>query len=583
MNEREFRDRYAEFVDGATPSEELINRTLARTRAGASKRRRGLRRSYAIAACFVAGALLVGGVGYAAATSTGAIPSPFASSAAANGFTVRAWASNGGTILPAEEGGIVFDRTHAQWTETGNANTGYFTGCTFTVEGEGIVRVQASVSAGELYRQDITTISQASDPVAFNRAIDWDDCFRGLDGTLSSCDSVVVVKWDTEEGGALNGDEARNDQEIQAALLKRYGSVVDVSAADASGIDDGTTSFGLFNPSADGDPIALFDGATLTVTATFEDGSSSTQVITLHEAMFRVEPRYTDNPTYFTMTSEITSRDVDSTATETRGGTPIASSDGTYSIASVYGEVVSSSAEAFPNAGAAANEFADTLMPNSVDENVDLVDETTPLGKSASNMGILGASDTVAAQNIALSSDDYGNARVSLVDCESVVVHAPTVTFGGTPPLGRTKSEFAYQRSFMGDSAYADKWLEGRFGVSFNDDGTIATDGVTFATITIDVENTGNADEDFVANASGLASLVVVEEDGSVSDISRTSYKLVNEVDAPSRADDYEGTIYTAPANSHVTCVFAYTVPSHFATDGNVYVMVNGKLFPVGA
>ncbi len=114
--------------------------------------------------------------------------------AAANGFTVRAWASNGGTILPAEEGGIVFDRTHAQWTETGNANTGYFTGCTFTVEGEGIVRVQASVSAGELYRQDIATISQASDPVAFNRAINWDDRFRGLDGTLSNCDSVVVVK-----------------------------------------------------------------------------------------------------------------------------------------------------------------------------------------------------------------------------------------------------------------------------------------------------------------------------------------------------------------------------------------------------
>ncbi len=266
--------------------------------------------------------------------------------------------------------------------------------------------------------------------------------------------------------------QARSDQEIQAALLKRYGSVVDVSAADAPGIDDGTTSFGLFNPSADGDPIALFDGATLTVTATFEDGSSSTQVITLHEAMFRVEPRYTDNPTYFAMTSEITSRDVDPTATETRGG---------------------------------------------------------------------------------------------------------------TPPLDRTKSEFAYQRSFMGDSAYADKWLERRFGMSFNDDGTIVTDGVTFATITIDIENMGNADEDFVANASSLASLVVVEDDGSVSDISRTSYELVNEVDAPSRADDYEGTIYTAPANSHVTCVFAYTVPSHFATDGNVYVMVNGKLFPVGA
>lgn len=585
MNEHDFFTRYAELMKSIEPSEELVAATLTRAKeqTAHSGRKTRFRKPYAIAACFVAGVLIVGGVGYAAAAAGGAIPSPqSATQAAAHGFTVRAWASDGETILPSEDGRIVFDRTHSQWTQAGEAE-GYFTGCTFTVEGEGISRVQASISAGELYRQDVTTISQTSDPIAFNRAVDWSDRFRGLDSTLSSCDSAVVVKWDAEEGGDLNGEEPRSDQEIQAALLKRYGSVIDLALADAPGIEDGTTCFGLFNPDAEGDPLSLFDGATLTVTATFEDGSTSTQVISLHEAMFRVDPLYADNPTYFNMTSEITSREVKDADPETHMVTPLANDDGTYSIASVFGEIVSDTNDSFPSASAQANEFASALMPNGVDENADIVDETEPLGINASELGVLRPNDTVAAQNIAISTDEHGNYRVNLIDCGSTVIHAPEVTFGDTPPLGRAKNEFFYLQGFGGDSAYADKWLEQRFGMTFNDDGTLATDWFTFATITVDVENTSGADEDFVGGREDLATLVVVGDDGGVSRISRTSYELVCEVAAPSRADDYVGTLYTAPARSHATCTFAYAIPSHFATDGNVYVMVSGKLFPVNA
>ena len=170
MNEHDFFTRYAELMKSIEPSEELVAATLARakeqtTRSGRKTRFRKPHKPYAIAACFVAGVLIVGGVGYAASTAGEAIPSPqSATQAAARSFTVRAWASDGGTILPTEDGQIVFDRTHSQWTQTGEAE-GYFTGCTFTVEGEGISRVQASISTGELYRQDVTTISQTSDPV----------------------------------------------------------------------------------------------------------------------------------------------------------------------------------------------------------------------------------------------------------------------------------------------------------------------------------------------------------------------------------------------------------------------------------
>lgn len=585
MNEREFFTRYAELMKSIEPSEELVAATLARAKeqTAHSGRKTRFRKPYAIAACFVAGALIVGGVGYAVAAAGGAIPSPqSATQAAAHGFTVRAWASDGGTILPTEDGQIVFDRTHSQWTQTGEAE-GYFTGCTFTVEGEGITRVQANVSAGELYRQDIVEISQADDPIAFTRATDWDDRYRGLSGTLDSCDSVVVAKWNAAEGENLNGNAPTSDQVIKAATLKRYGATVDLAVADAPGIEDGTTCIGLFNPYAAGDPIAPFDGAALTITATFEDGSTSTQVITLHEAMFRVEPRYADNSTYFDMTSEITSRIADANLVKTHAVTPVENADGTYSLASVYGEIASTTSAPFPSSDETANEFARTLMPNSVDEDVSLVDETEPIGKSSGELEIMGANDSVAAQTIAMSSDKYGNPHVSLIDCDSVVVHAPTVVFGNEPPLGRAKSEFAYLSGFGGDSSYADKWLKQRFGMAFNNDGTLATDGFTFATITVDVENTGGADEDFVGGCENLATLVVISDEGSVSRISRTSYELVEEVAAPSRADDFVGSIYSAPANSHVTCIFAYAIPSHFATDENVYVMVGGKLFPINA
>ena len=283
------------------------------------------------------------------------------------------------------------------------------------------------------------------------------------------------------------------------------------------------------------------------------------------------------------MTSEITSRIVDANLVKTHAVTPVENTDGTYSLASVYGEIASTTSDPFPNSDETANEFARTLMPNSVDEDVGLVDETEPIEKSTNDLVTMEPNDAVAAQKIAMSSDKYGNPDVSLIDCDSVVVHAPTVVFGNEPPLGRAKSEYAYLSGFGGDSSYADKWLKQRFGMTFNDDGTLATDGFTFATITVDVENTGSADEDFVGGREDLATLVVVGDDGDASRISRTSYDLVEEVAAPSRADDYVGTLYTAPARSHVTCTFAYAIPSHFATDGNVYVMVSGKLFPVNA
>lgn len=587
MNEHDFFIRYAELMKSIEPSEELVAATLAQakeqtTHSGSKTRFRKPHKPYAIAACLVAGALIVGGVGYAASTAGGAIPSPkSATQAAAHGFTVRAWASDGGTILPTEDGQIVFGRTHSQWTQTGETE-GYFTGCTFTVEGKGISRVQANVSAGELYRQDIVEISQADDPVAFTRATDWDDRYRGLSGTLDSCDSVVVAKWNAAEGENLNGNAPANDQVIKAATLKRYGVTVDLAVADAPGIEDGTTCIGLFNPYAAGDPFAPFDGAALTITVTFEDGGTSTQVIVLHEAMFHVEPRYADNSTYFDMTSEITSHTVDESLFETHMATPVKGDDGTYSIASVYGEVISSSSEPFPAFDGTPNEFAEMLMPNSVDTDTEVISETEAIPQSE-QLQILGQGDVAPAQKPSVVVDEARNEGRKLVDCDSIVVHAPVVTFSDTPPLGRTKSEFAYLSGFRGDSTYADKWLEQRFGMAFNDDGTLATDGFTFATITVGVENTGDTDEDFVGGREDLATLVVVGDDGGVSRISRTSYDLVEEVAAPSRADDYAGTLYTAPARSHVTCTFAYAIPSHFATDGNVYVMVSGKLFPINA
>ena len=153
--------------------------------------------------------------------------------------------------------------------------------------------MQANLTGGALYRVTFEDGPTDPDDPRMGELASWKPTARGTGEYYGGYDFV--------------GSSMRNG-ESKLSLAKLMGSTIDVSASDDPGIADGTTSFGLWTN--EGEPpenimgdlqspvIDLFEGQTLTVTVTFEDGRTSTQAIELHAANFddrmvRAAPRLT--------------------------------------------------------------------------------------------------------------------------------------------------------------------------------------------------------------------------------------------------------------------------------------------------
>ena len=238
------------------------------------------------AACLVAAAIVAGGVPMVmgAMDADGHTAISLSDAQQASGFAVRAYASDGSAPLaPGEGGTVAFDRDLGYRFSGGDDYkvSGFFTGCLFHVEGEGISRVQANLTGGALYRVTFEDGPTDPDDPRMGELASWKPTARGTGEYYGGYDFV--------------GSSMRNG-ESKLSLAKLMGSTIDVSASDDPGIADGTTSFGLWTN--EGEPpenimgdlqspvIDLFEGQTLTVTVTFEDGRTSTQAIELHAANF---------------------------------------------------------------------------------------------------------------------------------------------------------------------------------------------------------------------------------------------------------------------------------------------------------
>ena len=261
-----------------------VSRTAGHSVGAASLARRW---APAAAACLVAGALAVAGIPALTSSLSGSPAITLDEAAARCGFSVRAYASDGSAPLaPGEGGTVAFDRDLGYRFRGGDDYkvSGFFSGCLFHVEGEGIVRVQAHLTGGALYRVTFEDGPTDPDDPRMGELASWKPTSRGTGEYYGGYDFV---------GSAMR------DGESKLSLAKLMGATIDVSADDDPGIADGTTSFGLwtnegevpedvFNDSQS-PVIDLFDGQTLTVTVTFEDGSTSTQAIELHVANFETE------------------------------------------------------------------------------------------------------------------------------------------------------------------------------------------------------------------------------------------------------------------------------------------------------
>lgn len=334
---------------GTARSDATAAPTARRTPRPAAKR--PTRRALAVAAC-LALALAVGGVALATPL-TGLV----AGSSSA-GFSIEAYAGTSDTVLPASSGTMIVLDSNAQDTQSlpGSAeayeNEGYYTGSVFHIEGDDIMRIQANVSRGELYRVEKRQFSAESDPELAEAVTSWKPTKIGEDGPLARYDRVTheALRGSADPEGTNDG-KLRGDPTLvyEATLCQRLGETIDV-AIDGADEAAGSYLFGLWtNDPYDAEADDVFraatdtlDGAQLTVTVTFADGSQSTQVVDLHTADFKTNLTETSDGTGTAYEYEITSEIVDGAEAEALAA------EGALVTHTIYGLVTETNSDPFP-------------------------------------------------------------------------------------------------------------------------------------------------------------------------------------------------------------------------------------------
>lgn len=315
---------------------------------------------YAAAACLAVAALGFGAAHVANSNADNANASaPNGIVAATNlDFTVKAYASGTQTPLAVGDNGmIVFSRASDTALATAEYDTnGSYTGCLFRVEAEGVKTVQAHISKGMLYRYDAQNATYATDAELLAEAASWKPMKRGIGDALGMYDMVSTGIMDD----GLAKDDPNKTYQVQTS--KRLGQTAELDYSEG----DSQAYFGLWtndpldldeksekDDSSDPELDAIanaFEGAELTITATFDDGRTSTQVIELHAGDFAAKWNAEDPDGLATL-------EIEPTLLDNASKVP----DDEFVVRTVYGEVVSSSDEAFPFADEPVNEYENVI------------------------------------------------------------------------------------------------------------------------------------------------------------------------------------------------------------------------------
>lgn len=201
----------------------------------------------------------------------------------AHTFGLVAYAADTGEMRQPKDSKIVFD------TGSGadDPEKGFYSGCLFKVTGENIKTVSATIDRGAVYRTK-TVKDTSADRDEWVRTM-----YQGTNPAIDGADRIMV--WGSDE------------MHMYADLCWKL---------DNGFIDeyDPDVSYGLWLPSrqedADDDlqdsrhkSVDGFEGAKLTVTITFNDGSEQTRSMTLHTGKLGVE--YKDDTSGPSLTGEV--------------------------------------------------------------------------------------------------------------------------------------------------------------------------------------------------------------------------------------------------------------------------------------
>lgn len=476
----------------------LASAALEPTASARKQRFMGLGRKplYGIAACLALAALGFGAVQTMAHMNNGNVDVG-AVEAANLDFTVKAYAAGTQSPLTAGDNGmIVFGHTSdlsqnsPEWDDNGT-----YTGCLFKVEAEGVKTVQAHISKGMLYRYDTQNASYASDSELLYEALTWKPLKRGLGERLGAYDKVAVGI----ANDGLNKDDPNKTYQVQTS--KRLGQTAELNYDEG----DGNTYFGLWTDEvgdADesddstrdqfGTIANAFEGVELTVTVTFEDGRTSTQVIDLHAGNFLAD--WNDGSG-----EDLGALAIQPTLLEDGAEVP----DSALVLRTVYGEVTSSTCEAFPYANEPINEYA-----NTTDEPMKLPKDGT--GDFLEN----GVQVEVAKDGEALST--YASAAVDesseeMLDSKSEQAPSLKVSEISTELVGSLPEGTPVEKTEIARMAPLDYWnriIEQRCGFTIGSDWK-ASDGASIIHVSYSLAN--NSDERKLFRVPSMQSLGRIE------------------------------------------------------------------------
>lgn len=201
----------------------------------------------------------------------------------AHTFGLVAYAADTGEMRQPKDSRIVFD----YGSGADDLDKGFFSGCLFKVTGENIKTVSATIDRGAVYRTK-TVKDTSADRDEWVRTM-----YQGTNPAIDGADRIMV--WGSDE------------MHMYADLCWK----LDNGFTDAY---DPDASYGLWLPSRqeseDDDlqdswhkSVDGFEGAKLTVTITFTDGSEQTRTMTLHTGKLGVE--YKDDTSGPSLTGEV--------------------------------------------------------------------------------------------------------------------------------------------------------------------------------------------------------------------------------------------------------------------------------------
>ena len=240
-----------------------------------------------LAAACAFGIVLGGTAFYRTHNGTAQTGSAAVADAISHTFGFAAYAADTGELRQPKDSKIVFD------TGSGadDPEKGFYSGCLFKVTGENIKTISATLDKGAVYRTK-TVKDTSADRDEWVRSM-----HQGTNPELDGADTVMV--WG-------NGPEEGAEQMCADLCWKLDNGFIDAYDSD--------TSYGLWLPSqpetTDDDlqdswhkAVDGFEGAKLTVTITFTDGSEQTRSMTLHTGKLGVE--YKDDTSGPSLTGEV--------------------------------------------------------------------------------------------------------------------------------------------------------------------------------------------------------------------------------------------------------------------------------------